>query len=60
MGKPGMLQFMELLRVGHDLATETTIAKKTRKTGIVLCQYYTVVELLERTATFDYGMFMIS
>ena len=55
-----MLQFMELPRVGHDLATETTIAKKTRKTGIVLCQYYRVVELLERTATFDYGMFMIS
>ena len=26
-----MLQFMELPRVGHDLATETTIAKKTRK-----------------------------
>ena len=54
-----MLQFMELPRVGHDLATET-IAKKTRKTGMVLCQYYRVVELLERTATFDYGMFMIS
>ena len=35
-------------------------SEKDKETGIVLCQYYRVAELLERTAAFDYGMFMIS